>query len=66
MLKGKLNFSTILAVITIVMMMFMLVLVLATPLMDDVVTGWYRYAFVVVVLTYTIIRARRLMLKINE
>lgn len=47
-------------------MMLMLVLVLATPLMDDVVTGWYRYAFVVVVLTYTIIRARRLMLKINE
>jgi hypothetical protein len=66
MLKGKLNFSTILAIITIVMMMFMLVLVLATPLMDDVVTGWYRYAFVVVVLTYTIIRAKRLMLKINE
>jgi hypothetical protein len=66
MLKGKLNFSTILAIITIVMMMFMLVLVLATQLMDDVVTGWYRYAFVVVVLTYTIIRARRLMLKINE
>jgi hypothetical protein len=66
MLKGKLNFSTILAIITIVMMMFMLVLVLATPLMDDVVSGWYRYAFVVVVLTYTIIRARRLMLKINE
>jgi hypothetical protein len=66
MLKGKLNFSTILAIITIVMMMFMLVLVLATPLMDDVVSGWYRYAFVVVVLTYTIIRARRLLLKINE
>jgi hypothetical protein len=66
MLKGKLNFSTILAIITIVMMMFMLVLVLATPLMDDVVSGWYRYAFVVVVLTYTSIRARRLLLKINE
>ena len=66
MLKGKLNFSTILAIITIVMMMFMLVLVLATPLMDDVVSGWYRYAFVVVVLSYTIIRARRLLLKINE
>ncbi len=47
-------------------MMFMLVLVLATPLMDDVVSGWYRYAFVVVILTYTVIRARRLMLKINE
>lgn len=47
-------------------MMFMLVLVLATPLMDDVVTGWYRYAFVIVILTYTVIRARRLMLKINE
>ncbi len=47
-------------------MMFMLVLVLATPRMDDVVTGWYRYAFVVVVLSYTIIRARRLIIKINE
>lgn len=47
-------------------MVFILVLVLATPLMDDVVTGWYRYAFVVVVLTYTVIRTRRLMLKINE
>ncbi len=47
-------------------MMFMLVLVLATPIMDDVVSGWSRYAFVVVILTYTVIRARRLMLKINE
>jgi len=63
MLKGKLNLSSILAIITIAMMMFMLVLVLATPLMDDVVTGWYRYAFVVVVLSYTIIRARRLIKK---
>jgi hypothetical protein len=66
MLKGKLNFSSILAIITIAMMMFMLVLVLATPLMDDVVTGWYRYAFVVVVLSYTIIRAGRLILKMKE
>jgi hypothetical protein len=66
MLKGKLNFSIILAIITIVMMLFMLVLVLATPLMDDVVSGWSRYAYVVVILTYTFIRARRLLIKINE
>ena len=47
-------------------MLFMLVLVLATPLMDDVVSGWSRYAYVVVILTYTVIRARRLVIKINE
>lgn len=65
MLKGKLNFSTILAIITIVMMLLMLVLVLATPLMDDVVSGWHRYAFIAVVVAYTIVRSRRLIKRMN-
>ena len=66
MLKGKLNFANLLALITIGMMVMMLVLVIATPLMDEVVSGWYRYAFVVVVITYTIVRSRRLIKRMNE
>jgi hypothetical protein len=66
MLKGKLNFTNLLALITIGMMFMMLVLVIATPLMDEVVSGWYRYAFVAVVTTYTIVRSRRLIKRMNE
>ncbi len=66
MLKGKLNFTTLLAMVTVLMMVMLLVLVIATPVMDEVVSGPYKYAFVVVSLVYIAIRVRRLIVKLKE
>ncbi len=66
MLKGKLNFTTLLAMVTVLMMVMLLVLVIATPVMDEVVSGSYKYAFVLVSLVYITIRVRRLIVKLKE
>ena len=47
-------------------MVTLLVLVIATPVMDEVVSGSYKYAFVLVSLVYITIRVRRLIVKLKE
>jgi bacteriorhodopsin len=66
MLKGKLNFTTLLAMVTVLMMATLMVLVIATPIMDEVVSGTYKYAFILVSAVYITIRVRRLIIKLKE
>ena len=66
MLNGKLNFTTLLAMVTVLMMATLMVLVIATPIMDEVVSGTYKYAFILVSAVYITIRVRRLIIKLKE